>query len=624
MCVVGGDFITQPYREDAEALSPLGLHRWGPDGDGSYMVLVPPRPHLVEWFTRARQQVAVEAPGTWISVCCVVPREKCGGTLDLASLRKLVPQAVAVLDDATLEVRVAAVGERPPVVRVPAAERVLPPREPERAQLPRSRVLVVVSFRRREGQCGPATGRWIRGSLPAVPEDDMELLRLEFTLAPATRQQAAERALRAGVRRVATALGLQCPVPSQLRQLQPVHGGILALLGVPRTQACRWLCGSGCGGLYIRPFWTEATGASVDRSQFTLLWLRGRLADGARIWDAVHSTPGVFGLLASSKDVAVRVSTAADLPTLQAQLQFTLGEQAGQFRRAVPGQRWWRFGPLRDAELWVVKELVAQTELTPLRGELRTARAGPFRSYVYFAASGTPSKMSLDDGSWGSSEAYLQPAEPPPRRTGPKDVVAVRSGQPSGRPALSPQSTWGGARPGTQASSPQPSSQPVSVSAPPVGPAARRKAGQIQLSLHPSAAAPASPSGSRQRHRQLSAGSPSSPQAPPGRPPRGAPLESRLDEVLLRMDELARQNAALLGELGQLRRENAELRRQLEALLGVQTHQPYAQPRTPRQGPAVPTDDAEMVERSPEKSTGSPDPKRQCTAPLGPPTLHDV
>ena len=90
------------------------------------------------------------------------------------------------------------------------------------------------------------------------------------------------------------------------------------------------------------------------------------------------------------------------------------------------------------------------------------------------------------------------------------------------------------------------------------------------------------------------------------------------------MDELARQNAALLGELGQLRRENAELRRQLEALLGVQTHQPYAQPRTPRQGPAVPTDDAEMVERSPEKSIGNPDPKRQCTAPLGAPTLHDV
>ena len=146
----------------------------------------------------------------------------------------------------------------------------------------------------------------------------------------------------------------------------------------------------------------------------------------------------------SSEDVVLRVSAAADVGALQAQLQFLLGDKAKPLRRAVPGQRWWRFGPLRDAELWVAKEMVARTGLVPLRDELRTARAGPFRSYVYFAASGTPSRMGLDDGSWGASEACLAPADPPPRRTSPSQAARPRG---SGGSALAPQSSWAGARP---------------------------------------------------------------------------------------------------------------------------------------------------------------------------------
>ena len=143
-------------------------------------------------------------------------------------------------------------------------------------------------------------------------------------------------------------------------------------------------------------------------------------------------------MLPSSKDIAVRVTSVANLAELEAQIAFIFGSDAAKFRRAVPGQRWWRFGPLRDAELWAVKDLIAQTGLVPLRDELRTARAGPFRSYVYFAAAGSPSRTSLDDGSWSCSQAALQPAEPPPRR------------KPPG-PALSPQSTWGGPRPAAAA-----------------------------------------------------------------------------------------------------------------------------------------------------------------------------
>ena len=44
--VVGGDFLTKPRVEDAEAFHAPPLHRWGPAGDGPYHLLVPPRPHL--------------------------------------------------------------------------------------------------------------------------------------------------------------------------------------------------------------------------------------------------------------------------------------------------------------------------------------------------------------------------------------------------------------------------------------------------------------------------------------------------------------------------------------------------------------------------------------------------
>ena len=60
LCKIGGDFLTRPFRTDGEALCPTALRRWGPDGDGLYSILVPPRPHLAEWFGRAKQQLALE------------------------------------------------------------------------------------------------------------------------------------------------------------------------------------------------------------------------------------------------------------------------------------------------------------------------------------------------------------------------------------------------------------------------------------------------------------------------------------------------------------------------------------------------------------------------------------
>jgi len=91
-----------------------------------------------------------------------------------------------------------------------------------------------------------------------------------------------------------------------------------------------------------------------------------------------------------------------------------MGADAVAVRTAVPGRRWWRLGPLTDAELWRAKEMVAAVGLLPLNGELRTGRKGPFRSYVYFAAVGQPRCRTLDDGSWGASAATVQEAEEEP------------------------------------------------------------------------------------------------------------------------------------------------------------------------------------------------------------------
>jgi hypothetical protein len=277
--------------------------------------------------------------------------------------------------------------------------------------------------------------------------------------------------------------------------------------------------------------------------------------------------------LASSKDVAVRVSVDADIPALQAQLQFVLGDQGRPLRRAVPGQRWWRLGPLRDAELWVAKDLVARTGLVPLRDELRMARAGPFRSYVYFAASGEPTKTSLDDGSWGSTEAVLVPAEPPPRRG--VNAVANKSSALTGS-ALLPQSSWGGQRRGTVV----PAGDRVAVE-PGVVPSA---AGHTVRIATPSVSV-SGPLGQteankpRRRNRGkgaggVTAGMGSTPGdgAPPPTVP--SPLEAQLAALTAQMGQM-------LQEIRELRKENAELRRQVEAARGLQQHQPYAAPTLP-------------------------------------------
>ena len=114
---------------------------------------------------------------------------------------------------------------------------------------------------------------------------------------------------------------------------------LVGILTVPRQQARSWLRGSGCGGAYLRPFWTEQTAKEVQRDQFTLLWARGRRGAGPELWKALHDQPGIFRLLLGGRDVAVRVTAEADITALQAKLRFALNEQTAEFRRPVPGER---------------------------------------------------------------------------------------------------------------------------------------------------------------------------------------------------------------------------------------------------------------------------------------------
>ncbi len=143
------------------ALGPQ-LVRWGPRGGGPYHLWIPPQPHIGAWLERCRRQVAVEAPGTWFTMGCVVPRDACGGAVDAALVQRLVPAASALFEDPLLEVPAILVGERPRVLRVSVAERNFPPTW-EEARLPRNKVLLLLHFRAYGGDASACGGPVAKG-----------------------------------------------------------------------------------------------------------------------------------------------------------------------------------------------------------------------------------------------------------------------------------------------------------------------------------------------------------------------------------------------------------------------------------------------------------------------------
>ena len=393
----------------------------------------------------------MEAQGAVMLLCCVVPREQCGAGVDLESLKRMLPQAGPLLEDQTLQVEVKVVGERAPLLRVPAKDdaRVLPPTSWEHAWLPMNRVFVVLVIRRAIAPWTVPVVSWVRGALPDPKPTGLELLRVEYQLPPATRQAGAEKAAWKALRKLAETMGLMMPPGLQaLRQIVVQHGAVTALLGVPKMQAVQWLRGSGCGGLYLRPFWTAETDASIGRNKFSFLWLRGKAERWPELWNVFKDREGFVGLLFAGRDLALRVSSKANVEQFQAQLGLTLGSAEGKLRQAVSGQRWWRLGPLTEAESWRATDMIRSAGLEPLRGELRYAPMGPWRHAVYFAAVGLPTRRTLDDGSRGCSEAYFQEADPPLQRNRP--AANKNTGE-----ALASSSVWAGPRkPPPQASTP--------------------------------------------------------------------------------------------------------------------------------------------------------------------------
>jgi hypothetical protein len=247
LLTVGGDFLTSPDILDAAALCHDRIRRWGSNDQPNH-IIIPPRPHVAAWIERLQLQLEVEHPQSILSFCCIVPREKCPALLDTAALLRLIPQLKPLLDDPRLAVHALAVGERPPVIRVPADSKQLPPATWERAYLPRNRVLLILNLRRTT-QPTPLTTSWIRGSLPDPAPGELELLRIEYDLPPATRERAAPKEAMKALRRVATHVGVAFTAAHRLQQIQTTHGGLVAILAVPREEALRWLRGSGCGGL---------------------------------------------------------------------------------------------------------------------------------------------------------------------------------------------------------------------------------------------------------------------------------------------------------------------------------------------------------------------------------------
>ena len=271
-----------------------------------------------------------------------------------------------------------------------------------------------------------------------------------------------------------------------------------------------------------------------------------------------------MGLLLSGRDIALRVTQDAHLEELSAQLGVTLPEHQGGFRYSSPGQRWWRLGPLTEAELWQAKDFIHEAGLEPVRGELRHGRMGRWRFCVFFSAVGDPRKTYWDTGARTSSEARLDPSTPPPRQSTrpsastPRTSVAPAASRPRAGPALAPSSNWAGPR---SAASSTPSS-PAATTSTTLLPGSRRS---------PSPSPPAQPAAAtsllprrqpRTRNVHFSGASPASTPATASSSP-SADLCAQLRRLGDQLAQVMQQNAALLSELASLRAENAALRQQI-------------------------------------------------------------
>ena len=196
---------------------------------------------------------------------------------------------------------------------------------------------------------------------------------------------------------------------------------------------------------------------------------------------------------------------------------------------------------------------------------------------------GDLTRLTLDDGSWGSSEARLSPTSPPPRRS-------------TGDAALPSTSTWGGPRPAAAhaadsaatpgaskaaGKSPTPASWTTPSGRAATPSAAVRPSGPTS----PSAEFPALPHtagrGGRSQARRRGGGRGGGAPHPVDGAAAAVPAVDN-SALVAEMAAMNRQLEAMRQEIRTLHHENAELRRRLEQAQGVQQHQPYALAPLPR------------------------------------------
>lgn len=553
---VGGDFLTAPAVSERRALAPVAA-RWG-RLQPTHLV-VPPREHLSRWAKVVARQLQLESEGTLLTVCVRVKRADLADTWPSA-LRALPAELRAAADATDVRTQLSAVGWRVPLLRIPASCRTLPPPEWERGWLPRDSVLLLCTMQRVEAGSGGGCFRWIGNPAPEPTTDDgLELMWAEMALAPATKEKTGRQLLEKALRHTASALGYA--VAPLVRSTRFPHEAVQALVGVPRAQATRWMRGSGCGGLFVRPYYTDRTQPSLHRDLFRPLDVPRVLPRGAAaVWEALQNQEGFAGLATSGKHLRVRVLRDADARPMMATLQAAAGEdlavvdaEAGR----LPGRRWWVVRALHEHELHAADELVQAFGLRE-PAQSRRARDGRFRWKLFVQAVGPPTRTTLDDGGWGApSEARLELAPPPPpdrKATGrvppkkpqlpPLPRSAAKAARPRGNPAngLPATSTWAGAHTNT-------GEQPNDL---------------LMLRLL------ATVEGLQSEVRELR-GNTLPPKLPPKVPPKRAPVvppanpdpaAAPFDALMAELTALRRDTSELRAEMRALREENAELRRE--------------------------------------------------------------
>ena len=316
-----------------------------------------------------------------VALSFLVPRARVTGGLDIKELLRFVEP----LFDGKHRISTIAVGQRPVIRKFPPNCRQLPPDHWDEAFLTSERVVVVIKVDRAQGEQSGAV-QWL-GDAPAAPLNTHEVLVVEMSVPPATKQRSASEVLKGAVKKVAREAGLDAPPVLQ----QAVMTGRLAYgkMAVPESQVAAWLKASGQNGLCVRPFFTAATPESINRGAFRVRWVKVGSMEAStihRIWDAVRSCRGVWGLVLGDGDIGIRLRQGeADVDAVASALQ-----SAGVEVKAKPdGVRWWCLEALRETELGNVPRLASECGLA-VQGDVRFARQGPWRWKAFFRGLGEP------------------------------------------------------------------------------------------------------------------------------------------------------------------------------------------------------------------------------------------